>query len=714
MTVRSPVPAPSAFEAVFGVPPDSEAAAPGRVNLLGEHTDYNDGFVLPIAIPQRTRVAMRPNGRDRFRLHAQELGQAVEFTLDAAPAEHFATYVFGCLAVARLAGAAIAPLDIHVASDVPMGVGLSSSAALEVATLRCLRQLLGLTLDDVQVAQMAQRAEIDYAGVRCGILDQMASSLADTTRALLLDTRSLERRFVPLPPDSAILVIDSGMPRSLAASAYNLRRAECEQAASLLGVASLRDVPDALAVETLPEPMRRRARHVLTENARVLQAVDCASAQDFGVLMNASHASLRDDYEVSIPELDRLVSLLQEHPDVFGARLTGAGALDTGFGTGGFVTSGVSGGYGRGSAVTVDGSDRVLVCGWGDDGSGLWRVVRLTAAGAFDASFGTGGIANLRDEIEAGNCSALALQPDGKILLGGSVSRDDFLACGLMRLNADGTEDTLFGSALTISAGAATLGPLVADGTLATAVVLDAGSATLGPLVAAGELYLSLLLSPGAAAIGLTAAGTITLTNAPLQAGSATLGPLTAAGALAISRPIPPHVLATRYSLTLTGAADGLPDAALPLANWQSVARLVGSTYLTCTVPLSSAVEAAILARPHGTLIVRQHLIYASETITAEIVAAPWDAAPRIDEGGRSASITLAGLAPQPARAPKSVTLRGVSYRRLDGGVTVRSAIDLFAAPGDTLDYGDGDLVADQITYICTPGAEWMEARSDG
>ena len=396
------------------------------------------------------------------------------------------------------------------------------------------------------------------------------------------------------------------------------------------------------------------------------------------------------------------------------ARLTSAGALDTGFGTGGFVTSGVSGGYGRGSAVTVDGSDRVLVCGWGDDGSGLWRVVRLTAAGAFDASFGTGGIANLRDEIEAGNCSALALQPDGKILLGGSVSRDDFLACGLMRLNADGTEDTLFGSALTISAGAATLGPLVADGTLATAVVLDAGSATLGPLVAAGELYLSLLLSPGAAAIGLTAAGTITLTNAPLQAGSATLGPLTAAGALAISRPIPPHVLATRYSLTLTGAADGLPDAALPLANWQSVARLVGSTYLTCTVPLSSAVEAAILARPHGTLIVRQHLIYASETITAEIVAAPWDAAPRIDEGGRSASITLAGLAPQPARAPKSVTLRGVSYRRLDGGVTVRSAIDLFAAPGDTLDYGDGDLVADQITYICTPGAEWMEARSDG
>lgn len=325
MTVHAAPPAPSAFEAVFGVPPEAEGDAPGRVNLLGEHTDYNDGFVLPIAIPQRTRVAMRSTARDHCRLHAQALHQAVAFTLDAAPAEHFATYVYGCLVVARAAGATVPALDIHVASEVPMGVGLSSSAALEVATLRCLRQLLDLPFDDVQVAQMAQRAEIDHAGVRCGILDQMAASLADTTRALLLDTRSLERRFVPLPPQAAILVIDSGVPRSLAASAYNLRRAECEQAAFLLGVTSLRDVPDAVAVEALPEPMRRRARHVLTENARVLQAVDCASAQDFGVLMNASHASLRDDYEVSIPELDRLVSLLQEHPDVYGARLTGAG-----------------------------------------------------------------------------------------------------------------------------------------------------------------------------------------------------------------------------------------------------------------------------------------------------------------------------------------------------------------------------------------------------
>lgn len=316
---------PPDFAQVFGTPPEAQASAPGRVNLLGEHTDYNDGFVLPVAIPQQTHVAMRRSGKARFRLHAHELQQMVDFTLDEPPAEHFASYVYGCLAVARDEGVQVPVLDIDVTSDVPMGVGLSSSAALEVATLRCLRQLLGLAFDDVQVAQMGQRAEIAFAGVRCGILDQMASSLADTTRALLLDTRSLERRFVMLPPHSVVLVIDSGVPRSLAASGYNQRRAECEQAAELLGVASLRDVPDTVAVETLPEPMRRRARHVLTENARVLQAVDCANAQDFGALMNASHASLRDDYEVSTPELDRLVGLLQQHPDVYGARLTGAG-----------------------------------------------------------------------------------------------------------------------------------------------------------------------------------------------------------------------------------------------------------------------------------------------------------------------------------------------------------------------------------------------------
>jgi galactokinase len=315
----------SGFEQVFGASPESVADAPGRVNLLGEHTDYNDGFVLPIAIAQRTQVAMRRSGEQHFSLHAQGQGDTVHFQLGEPPPQHFASYVYGCLILARDRGADIPPLQIHVQSDVPIGVGLSSSAALEVATLRCLRQLLGLSIDDVQIAQMGQRAEIDFAGVNCGIMDQMASSLADTSRALLLDTRSLERRFVELPTDGVVLVIDSGIARSLAASGYNQRRAECEEAARLLGVASLRDVASVEALRELPDLLKRRARHVVSENVRVLDAVVCTSAQEFGVLMNASHASLRDDYEVSTPELDKLVALLQAQEGVWGARLTGAG-----------------------------------------------------------------------------------------------------------------------------------------------------------------------------------------------------------------------------------------------------------------------------------------------------------------------------------------------------------------------------------------------------
>jgi galactokinase len=313
------------FEGVFGGMPQAVGEAPGRVNLLGEHTDYNGGFVLPIAIPQRTRVAMRRSSGRQFALHAQGQGGTVRFALESPPAEHFASYVFGCLVLVREHGTDIPPLEIHVESEVPMGVGLSSSAALEVATLRCLRQLLGLPLDDVLIAQLAQRAEIEYAGVNCGIMDQMASSLADTSRALLLDTRSLERRFVELPPGSAVLVIDSGIARSLAASGYNQRRAECEEAARLLGVASLRDVASIDLLGSLPELLKRRARHVVTENARVVQAIACSTGQAFGELMNGSHASLRDDYEVSTPELDQLVAMLQAQAGVYGARLTGAG-----------------------------------------------------------------------------------------------------------------------------------------------------------------------------------------------------------------------------------------------------------------------------------------------------------------------------------------------------------------------------------------------------
>jgi galactokinase len=225
----------------------------------------------------------------------------------------------------RARGDEVPPLDIEVSSEVPMGVGLSSSAALEVATLRCLRSLLGLDLDDVVIAQLAQRAEIEYANVRCGIMDQMASSLAATDRALLIDTRSLQRRDVPLPAGSSVLVLDSGVARTLAGSGYNQRRAECEAAAKQLGRASLRDVESAAELDVLPELLRRRARHVFTENARVLAAAECSDPAAFGELMNASHASLHYDYEVSTPELDELVALLQAQPGVHGARLTGAG-----------------------------------------------------------------------------------------------------------------------------------------------------------------------------------------------------------------------------------------------------------------------------------------------------------------------------------------------------------------------------------------------------
>ena len=320
-----PADAGAAFAAAFGAPPQAVADAPGRVNLLGEHTDYNEGFVLPIAIPQRTRVAVGRSAGPGFRLHAAHFGTTVAFDLAHRPAEHHARYVYGCLRELAAAGVVLPALDLHVASSVPIAVGLSSSAALEVATLRALRALLALALDDVEIARIAQRAEIADAGVQCGIMDQMAASLADTGHMLFLDTRTLRRAVLPLPAGASLVVLDSGVPRRLSESGYNARRAECAEAARRLGVAALRDVADARAVEVLPEPLRRRARHVVTENARVLEAAAGADARRFGALMDASHRSLRDDYEVSIPALDTLVDLLRAQPRTHGARLTGAG-----------------------------------------------------------------------------------------------------------------------------------------------------------------------------------------------------------------------------------------------------------------------------------------------------------------------------------------------------------------------------------------------------
>jgi galactokinase len=312
------------FRDVFGGDPEAAAEAPGRVNLLGDHTDYNDGFVLPTALPLTTRVHVGRGAR-AHEAYSATLDAVVRF--DTGPVGElpdFACYVGGCLRVLVETGIEVPPSRLHITSEVPVGAGLSSSAALEVAVLRALSAWLGLGLDPVEISRLAQRAEIEHAGVHCGIMDQMASSLATPDTMLFLDTRSLEGSLVPLPRGAEILVIDSGVPRRLAASAYNDRRRECAEGARWLGVASLRDVDDIAAADSLPAPLRQRVRHVVSENARVLAAKD-AEAAVFGALMNASHASLRDDYAVSVAEVDALVADLQEDPDVFGARMTGAG-----------------------------------------------------------------------------------------------------------------------------------------------------------------------------------------------------------------------------------------------------------------------------------------------------------------------------------------------------------------------------------------------------
>jgi galactokinase len=312
------------FIEVFGVAPTVTAQAPGRVNLLGEHTDYNEGYVLPTTIPQLTHVAVGRSTDARFHIYAANLHELVEYTEGESVSRGFARYVFGCIEVLKALGEPMAPVMMQIRSEVPIGGGLSSSAALEVAVLRALRQLFDLTFDDVELARRAQRAEVEYAGVRCGILDQMACSLGDAKHMLFLDTRTLERQLLPLPGGD-LVVIDSGVARTLAASGYNERRAECEAAARMLEVAALRDVTTLERVNRLPGPLDKRARHVVSENARVLEAARGVDVVHFGALMNASHASLRDDYEVSVQPLDQLVQLLQTHEHVYGARLTGAG-----------------------------------------------------------------------------------------------------------------------------------------------------------------------------------------------------------------------------------------------------------------------------------------------------------------------------------------------------------------------------------------------------
>lgn len=315
------------FKDYFGSEPQVRAQAPGRVNLLGEHTDYNDGFVFPTPLVYQTHVEASPC--EHVEAYAERFGEFRSRELGEGAQGDWLDYVAGCVWALRQAGYAVGGLKAYITSQVPAVGGLSSSAALEVAVIRALRELYRLPLDDVQIALLAQKAEVEYVGVRCGIMDQMAASAGRLGQALFLDTRSLESRLVPLPEGYRVVVLDSGVPRRLAESGYNTRRAECEEAARLLGVKALRDVgpQDLPRVEALPEPVNRRARHVVTENARVLEGLEAlrrGDVQRFGELMYASHASLRDDYEVSIPELDELVEVACKHGAI-GARLTGAG-----------------------------------------------------------------------------------------------------------------------------------------------------------------------------------------------------------------------------------------------------------------------------------------------------------------------------------------------------------------------------------------------------
>jgi galactokinase len=320
------------FVSLFGRPPEAVASAPGRVNLIGEHTDYNGGLVLPTAVPQRTTVelALRDDGRVRIASTAFADGAARSWRLgEETRAGDWLDYAQGCTR-ALAERVALRGFDALVASDVPIGAGLSSSAALEVALLRALRTALALPLDDVALALVAHRAEHDFVGARVGVMDQMAASLADGRTALFLDARSLAHEAVPLPPSLALLVIDSGIAHRHAGGDYNARRDECERAATLLGVAALRDVgvDDLPRAAGLPAPLGRRVRHVVTENARVPDAAAALRRADLGALgalFLASHASQRDDFEVSLPEVDALVEIAAADPAVYGARLTGGG-----------------------------------------------------------------------------------------------------------------------------------------------------------------------------------------------------------------------------------------------------------------------------------------------------------------------------------------------------------------------------------------------------
>ena len=324
----------SRFKGEFGEAPTRIVRAPGRVNLIGEHTDYNDGFVFPLAIDRATFIALRPRADNTVFAISLDMDDRREFALDdlRRPAEvDWIDYLIGVAWALRERGYAPRGWEGVVSGDVPIGSGLSSSAALELVTARAFFCVSDFEWDAAEMALACQAAENDWLGVKCGIMDQMISAAGVQNRALLIDCRSLETYSAPLPAGTAVVILDTGTRRGLVDSKYNERREQCEAAARHFSLIALRDIDAATFKRRASElnPLtRRRARHVITENERTLEAREAMNAGDaeaLGQLMIASHLSLRDDFEVSSPALDAIVDCANADEACYGARMTGAG-----------------------------------------------------------------------------------------------------------------------------------------------------------------------------------------------------------------------------------------------------------------------------------------------------------------------------------------------------------------------------------------------------
>ena len=313
--------------------------APGRVNLIGEHTDYNDGFVMPAAIGYYTWIAAAKREDRILEAYSDRFDERITFSLDALdgpPRKHWSDFIRGVAAKLQGAGHRLSGANLVIHGEVPLGAGLSSSASLEVATALALTVSSGITVPRLELAKLCQAAEHEYVGTRCGIMDQFIAAFGVAGDALMLDCRSLEYQLIPVPRDLRLVVCNSMVRHEHASGEYNQRRADCETGVKLLaqhlpGIRALRDVGIAELEKykyALPETIYRRCRHVVTENQRVLDAAKTLQSGDaggVGRLMYASHASLRDDYEVSCKELDLLVELAAASPGVYGARMTGGG-----------------------------------------------------------------------------------------------------------------------------------------------------------------------------------------------------------------------------------------------------------------------------------------------------------------------------------------------------------------------------------------------------